>query len=136
MTAPTVDFPPFSDPALAPFWDGVRADKIVMQCCSDCGALRWAPAPRCPDCLSENFDWKEASQTGRLVSYATYRRAMNKATAGDVPYTVAYVALDDGPHIYGRLLPDAAGAKCDMRVRAVFHEIEPGLPFIGWELER
>lgn len=135
MAADQIDFPELDDPALAPFWDGVREGRIVMQCCSACGYLRWPPGPRCPECLSDATEWKETAPAGRLVSHATYHRAMNAATAGAVPYTVAYVALDSGPRLYGRLLPDAAGARCDDRVRAVFHELAPGVPFIGWELD-
>jgi len=135
MSAPKIDFPEYADPRLAPFWDRVRAGKVVMQRFTQCGYRRWPPGPRCSESLASGTAWDEAASTGTLVSYATYYRAFNKATEGEVPYTVAYVRLDDGPRIYGRLLPDASGAKCDAPVQAAFHEVA-GIPYIGWQLQR
>jgi uncharacterized OB-fold protein len=135
MTSPSERFPEIADPALAPFWDGVRAEKIVLQCCAQCGYMRWPPALRCPECLSANTEWKEAVPTGVLVSHATYRRALSADTAGAIPYTVALVRLDDGPQLYGRLQPGDNRAKAGAVVRATFEEIEPGIPFIAWRLD-
>lgn len=135
MTSLTESFPEIADPALAPFWDGVRAEKIILQSCGECGYMRWPPAPRCPECLSTTAQWKEAAPTGILMSHATYHRALSADTATAVPYSVALVRLDDGPQLYGRLEPHDAGAKAGAAVRACFQEIEPGVPFIAWRLE-
>lgn len=134
MTTPT--FPERTNPALAPFWDGMLAGEIVMQHCTACGYLRWPPTKFCPECLSDHTEWQKTAPTGTLVSYATYHKAMNAASAGKVPYTIALVELDGGPKMYGKLLPDAAGAKVGARVRAVFIEAEPGVPYVAWELDK
>jgi len=135
MTSLTESFPEIADPALAPFWEGVRAEKIILQSCSHCGYMRWPPASRCPECLSATAQWKEAAPTGTLISHATYHRALSADTATPIPYSVALVRLDDGPQLYGRLEPDDAGMKAGAAVRACFQEVEPGIPFIAWQLD-
>lgn len=127
-------FPDVDDPATAPFWDGTRQGRIVVPFCTDCGYLRWPPGPFCTECLSRNTEWKEISPTGTLWSYAIYHRAMSPKYADEIPYMVALVELDDGPRMYGRLLAGAANVEVGVPVRAVFHEIEPGVSVVNWEV--
>jgi len=127
-------FPDVNDPGTAPFWAGTRDGKLVVQACTKCGYLRWPPGPLCNECLSEGTEWKEISPTGTLWSYAVYHRAMNPRFKNDVPYTVALVELDDGPRMYGRLVPNGAKVEPGQPVRAVFQEIEPGLSVVNWEI--
>ena len=127
-------FPDVNDPALAPFWKGTKEGKLLIQACKKCGYLRWPPGPLCNECLSEESEWREVSPTGTLWSYAVYHRAMNPKFKDQIPYTVVLIELDDGPRMYGRLVKGAAKVEVGAPVRAVFHEIEPGVSFVNWEI--
>ena len=132
---PETNLPDISDPATAPFWEGTRQSKIVVQACAKCGYFRWPPGPLCTECLSSDFAWTEISQTGTLWSYAVYHRAMAPRFANDIPYTVALVELDDGPRMYGRLVANGKNIEPGVAVRAVFQEIGPGVTVVNWEIE-
>ena len=124
--------PDVEDPLTAPFWAGTAERKLLVQKCAHCGYLRWPPGPLCPECQTEGGDWTEVRPSGTLWSIATYHRALDPAFAGDVPYTVALVELDDGPRMYGRIDGDPAELKLDGAVRATFDDVAPGVTFVGW----
>ncbi|WP_459618809.1 Zn-ribbon domain-containing OB-fold protein [Bordetella sp. 2513F-2] len=47
---------------------------------------------------------QRASGLGRLYSYSVVHRAPSPAYAEDVPYTIAIVATDEGPHLMTRIV--------------------------------
>jgi uncharacterized OB-fold protein len=124
--------PDVEDPLTAPFWAATAERKLMVQKCGHCGYLRWPPGPLCPECQRAGGDWTEVQPTGTLWSIATYHRALDPAFAGDVPYTVALVELDDGPRMYGRITGDPAALELDGPVRATFDDVAPGVTFVGW----
>ncbi len=60
--------------------------------------------------------WTAASGRGTVYSFAIVRQALDKAWVADVPYCVAIVALEEGPH----LLSNVTGIEIEA--------IEVGLP--------
>jgi uncharacterized OB-fold protein len=78
-----------------PFWDGLRAHRLTLPYCDDCGAYRYPPAPRCPRCLTADLSWRECPGRGTLWSWATARRRF--APGLGLPYTVVQVELDAQP---------------------------------------
>ncbi len=62
-------------------------------------ALATAGAASCPECLSLEWEWHQVQPTGTLLSYAVYHRAFDPAFQDEIPYTVGYVQLDDGPRM-------------------------------------
>ncbi|HSZ40855.1 MAG TPA: OB-fold domain-containing protein [Trebonia sp.] len=127
--------PDLDDPLTAPFWAAAAQRKLVVQKCAECGYLRWPPGPLCPECQAEGAAWTEVRASGSLWSIATYHRALDPAFAGDVPYTVALVELDDGPRMYGRISGDPEKLVLDAPVRAAFTDAAPGVTFVGWTQE-
>ncbi len=43
-------FGPVPDEASAPFFDGARRGKLMLQCCAACGTWLYPVKHRCPDC--------------------------------------------------------------------------------------
>lgn len=82
-----------------PYWDAAAAGRLVLQRCDVCAALRWPPAPVCPECLAPAATWEDVEGGGTLWSLATYERAFADAFRERVPYTVGLVQLDAGPRI-------------------------------------
>lgn len=82
-----------------PFWEGVEQGVLKFQRCTACNHA-WLPArSECPACLSMKAEWCEASGRAHLVSWVVYHKPFNPAFAERVPYTVAIVALEEGPRL-------------------------------------
>jgi uncharacterized OB-fold protein len=61
------------------------------------------------------------------VTYTVFHRAFHPAWAGDLPYVVAIVALDEGPHIVTNIVGCPPGdVRCAMPVEVVFDDVAPG----------
>jgi len=101
-------------------------DVFSMPRCADCGAFHFYPRPACPKCGSAKLAWAEASGRGIVYSYSTVHRAPSPAFKDDVPYVVAIVKTDEGPHLLSRVVgvpPEAV--KIGMRLRARMDEGRP-----------
>lgn len=108
MTIEPVQRPlPWPDAETAPFWEATRRRKLVVQRCTACGTHRFYPRALCPSCHADAHDWVETSGRGSVFSHTVVHRAPSPAFAPKVPYVLAIVALDEGPHMLAELV-DAA----------------------------
>lgn len=83
-----------------PFWEGTKHGQLLIQRCDGCGHYWWTPQAACPVCLAENWRWTEVSGRGIVYSFTiVYRPPDPIAFAEDVPYVVAVVRLEEGPHM-------------------------------------
>jgi uncharacterized protein len=90
--------PPHSKIA-EPFWDGLRNDQFMFQHCSDCERSFYYPSSHCDNCWSTNLQWIAASGTGTVETFTEVFRPFSSEFDGDVPYTVLFVQLDEGPRV-------------------------------------
>lgn len=114
--------PPVTDADSEPWWQGVREGRLLLQRCDACGRCRFPPLPDCPYCGAAGHRVETASGRGRIYSWITVNRALSERFAGQEPYTVVTVDLDEGGRIFGRLLEGAAVP--DGRVEAVFYSVD------------
>ncbi len=91
-------------------------DPLQAQRCLDCGAVRWPLTRHCRQCLSDRSTQFTLAGTGTVLSLAEYRRSLVPALAGEVPYTVLSVELDEGPAVIGRLAAGGGPVEIDDRV--------------------
>ncbi|MFT5711116.1 MAG: putative OB-fold protein [Halioglobus sp.] len=89
--------PATDDPVDAPFWQGTLRSKLLMQCCGQCGAMRFPPRPMCPQCQCSRCDWRAVSGRGRIWSFATPESPLLPAFEALKPYVTALVELDENP---------------------------------------
>ncbi|RZF64743.1 Zn-ribbon domain-containing OB-fold protein [Sphingomonas populi] len=117
---------PVPDSESTPFWDGMREGKLVLQRCASSGDYLFPPVTFCPGSL-ERPEWVAASGKGTVFSWITVRHPVPRDIyAGDVPYVVAIVALDEGCRMTGNLVgctPEAVRA--GMPVEIVFNRVTP-----------
>jgi hypothetical protein len=99
------DILPNPTPVTKPFWDATREHKLLLQKCHR-GHVFYYARTNCPECLSKELEWVEASGKGRLYSYTVARRPQSPEFADDVPYIIAAITLDEGPRMTS-LLVDA-----------------------------
>jgi uncharacterized protein len=94
---------PVPTPETQPFWDGCAAGELRIQRCTACGKPYFYPRPVCPACGSRNVEWFTASGRATLYSYVINHRAA-PGFAGDVPYAIAVVQLEEGPRMMSNIV--------------------------------
>ena len=105
MTAEPPQRPlPWPDAETAPFWEATRRRRLVVHRCTACGTHRFYPRALCPTCHAEGHDWVETGGRGSVFSFTVVHRAPSPAFAAKVPYALAIVALDEGPHMLAELV--------------------------------
>ncbi len=131
MSAPSPDRPlPRPSALSAPFWEGCREGRLLVQRCGDCGSYVFIPQPVCTGCLGSGLAWVESSGRGTLYSYTVVHRPQRPVF--EVPYVVAVVELEEGWHMLSNLIdvePDAV--EIGMPLEVSFREMSPDitLPF-------
>ena len=101
---------PDADVESAPWWDGLRSHRIVLQRCTSCSRPRFPPMPRCPACACPASELLESDGRGTIYSYVTAHQPVSPGYDGPYPYTVATVELADGVRVLARVEPVAAAA--------------------------
>lgn len=59
-----------------PFWDATAERQLMLPACADCTTVRWPPGPFCPNCQSQNVQWRPAG-AGRIYSFTVVRGDVN-----------------------------------------------------------
>ncbi len=93
---------PHPTPLSAPYWDGARQGKLMLQRCAACGKTRHYPQMLCSACYSTQVKWIEASQRGTIHSWTITHHAFHPAFADELPYTLVTVDLEEGVRALGR----------------------------------
>jgi len=86
---------PLPDDTSAPFWDGARDGRLVVQRCGACERFQYPPDVACIHCQSTDLVPTEVSGRGVLWSFAVVDRAFHAGFVDAVPYVVALVELDE-----------------------------------------
>lgn len=117
----------FADDSLdTPFWEAAARHELVFQRCGACGWSDW-PASACPDHGPAEMTWVPSEGRGEVQTYTVFHRAFHPGWAADLPYVVAFVALDEGPLMVTNVVGGPpAEVRCGMRVEVLFDEVAPG----------
>jgi uncharacterized OB-fold protein len=108
------------------YWDRVRPLGFALPRCAACKRFHFYPKPACPFCASDRVAPEQASGLGTVYSYSVVYRAPSPAFADAVPYVVAIIATDEGPHLMTRLVNiDATRVRIGMRMRVRTDGPEP-----------
>jgi uncharacterized OB-fold protein len=115
---------PSPAPESAPYWEAAKQHRLTLQRCNACAKFWFPPSQACPHCMAADFEWVAVSGRGKVYSFVTFHRVYHPAFAGEVPYVVALVELEEGP----RLLTNIVGVKpgvvtCEMPVKVVFDDV-------------
>jgi uncharacterized OB-fold protein len=108
------------------FWNGLKEGKLLVQRCSECGALRHPPRPMCPHCNS--LEWQAIEATGRGTVHSFVMPRHPPFPWFDDDYIVALIDLDEGVRIVSNLVdvtPDDAAIGMPVEVR--FETFDDGL---------
>jgi uncharacterized OB-fold protein len=84
---------PQPDALTAPFWDGCREHRLLIQRCRTSGHYLHWPRPVCRFCLSTDLGPEEVSGRASLYSYTVVLQPFHPYYADKVPYLLATVEL-------------------------------------------
>jgi uncharacterized protein len=99
MAAPGVKPVPVPTKETQPYWDGCKQHELRVQKCAACGHHQFYPRLYCTTCMSDRVEWVKTSGRAKILSYTIIYRPVTQAFAGNVPYVVALVTLDEGPQM-------------------------------------
>lgn len=133
---------PDADGLSAPFWDGLRDSRLLVQRCDHCGTWQFGPEWICHACHAFDPTWQEVAPEGRIFSWERVWHPSHPSLLAHGPYLVVLVELPHAGHIkmLGNLLGDpmqevVIGAS----VRGIYeHHVETDLPYtlIQWEIAK
>jgi hypothetical protein len=129
--------PPHIDPDSAPYWEALRAHRLVAQRCDNCSTYRFPPRPMCHRCHSRSSTWSELSGKGRILSWVVVHHVNHPAFVGRGPFTIVLVELAEqaGMVLYGNLRPDTSDIAESMAVHAVYEDHANGFCLVQWAPE-
>lgn len=120
MTRPLPETQPWSEK----FWQGTKQGKLLIQHCRDCNSNIFYPRKVCPECWSSNLDWIESTGKAKVYMFSTAYDMVEPKFMSDLPYTIAYVNLEEGIRMMTRIVEcDPAAIHIDMDVEVVFHKL-------------
>lgn len=116
---------PVPDADSAPYWEGCRAHKLLLQRCDACASFRFPASQVCPHCTSREAQWVQSSGRGKVFSWIVVRHPVPaEVYAAEVPYTVALIDLDEGVRMASNLIGCDPDAVTDgMRVSVQFDDV-------------
>lgn len=99
---------PERDGLSTPYWEGLKAGRVVVQRCRGCGEWQWGPEWICHACHSFDLGWEEVEPRGRIYSWERVWHPVQPILKEAVPYVVVLVELDAPPSVrlIGNLLGD------------------------------
>ncbi len=92
----------------APYWEGAREGKLLLQRCEVCQALRFFPRYLCTECGSEKTRWVEVSGRGTVHSFTIVHRAALPEFQAQTPYAIALIDLAEGPRMMTNVVGEDA----------------------------
>ncbi len=119
---------PRPSPESQPYWQAASEHRLEIPRCNACGEHWFPPSRSCPHCLSADITFAHVTGRGKVYSFIIYDRVYHPAFAGDVPYVVGLVELDEGPRMITNIVGIAPeDVRCEMRVEVDFRPAGDGL---------
>jgi uncharacterized OB-fold protein len=111
---------PLRDEASAPFFEAAAQDRLSLPRCESCDTWLAPNQVACPRCLNERLAWTRVSGRGRIFSWTVIHNSP-EAFRREVPYVIAEIELEEGPHLETRLLGISKdGVSLGMEVAAAY----------------
>jgi len=127
MSSPTVKLPEPDDLDLAFYQACAQSGKLAIQACLVCGHRTHPARYYCPQCSSDQFEFKPVSGRATLHSYTVSHFSAEPAWRDRVPYITIVAELEEGPRVLARtesLKPGDAtiGMKLELEVETIAPE--------------
>jgi uncharacterized OB-fold protein len=127
-----------SDGLSAPYWEGLRQGRLLVQRCRHCLTWQFGPEWICHHCHAFDPEWTEIEPRGRIFSWERVWHPSHVALKQHGPYIVVLVELPDAGNIrmVGNLLGDPMQqVTIGASVAGVFEhhsEADPAYSLLEW----
>lgn len=94
------------------YWEGTAQGELRIKHCPSCEALFRFNHAWCPECGEAELDWRRTAGKGVVTNYTVIHVPPYEAYAGDVPYALALVELDEGVRMMANVVdcdPETVG---------------------------
>jgi len=119
---------PTPDAESQPFFDGASRGVLMLKHCNACQANLHPATEFCPECLSDDLGWTEASGKGTLHTFGIMHQNYHPAFTGELPYNVSIVELEEGPRLNTNVVGiDNDKLEVGMALEVVFEEFDGGV---------
>ncbi|SDH24961.1 hypothetical protein SAMN05192534_10336 [Alteribacillus persepolensis] len=125
--------PPLDEES-APFWEGAKEHKLMIQECNDCDNAIFYPRTICPHCFSDHVTWTEASGKGHIHSYTVVHKA-RPPFKQDTPFVVAIIDLEEGARMLSRIVGDREDVSIGKPVSVVYKKVDEDLTLPCFQVE-
>jgi uncharacterized OB-fold protein len=116
-----------------PFWDALRAERVDIQRCDDCGHWVHYPRARCSRCLSPWLSWHTVSGDGAVYSFSVARQATAPVFEDEVPQIITVVELPEGVRLSTTLVDvDPGDVRVGLAVVPVFEHSDDGITLLRY----
>jgi len=89
---------------LARFFDRLREGRLSTTRCARDDLLLWPPRTACPRCHTEELEWVDLPDRGRLYAFSAVLVGAPLGMEKDVPFSVGLVDLEGAPlRLFGRI---------------------------------
>ncbi|MBK6663565.1 MAG: Zn-ribbon domain-containing OB-fold protein [Thermoflexaceae bacterium] len=136
MTEPSPATPytkplPDPNPVTRPFWDAAREHRLRLQRSRKTGTYIHYPRAVSPFGADDELTWEDVSGRGHVWSYTVARRATAPQFEADVPYVIAIVELEEGPHMTANIIGcDPDTVRVGLPVEAAFVDVTPEVTLV------
>ena len=126
----------------APYWDGLREERLLLQRCRACRHFQWGPEWICHRCHSFDLAFEQTEPDGVVYACERVWHPVHPALAAQGPYLVVLVELPqaDGVRVLGNLLgPAEQAVRPGQHVEGVFEhhrDVEPPFTLLQWRAVR
>lgn len=128
---PDYPLPDTADPVMAPFWDGCRAGRLLVQRDRATGRVHWPPKPAY--WKGGRLEWIEASGRGEVYTYVVAYAPFLPAFAEQLPHILVVVQLQEGPRLVGYMVETTPQAmRFGLPVRVVFKRLTDDATLPVW----
>jgi hypothetical protein len=92
------------DTRLSRFFDRLREGRLSTTRCPNEGTLLWPPRTACPSCHTEELEWVDLPDRGRIYAFSAVLAGAPLGMEAEVPFAVGLVDLDGVPlRLFGRI---------------------------------
>lgn len=133
---------PEPDGLSAPYWEGLRQSRLLVQRCRHCQTWQFGPEWLCHHCHAFDPDWIEVAPKGVIYSWERVWHPSHSALKNHGPYIAVLVELPHAGHVrmVGNLLGDPHQiVEIGMSVEGVFeHHRRADLSYslLQWQFAR
>lgn len=117
------------------YWAAAARHEFKLPYCNGCNSHFFYPRALCPNCHSDDIEWRTASGKGVIYSYTISRRPAGPAFKDEAPYVVALVDLAEGPRMLSNIVvDDISKVRIGQEVKVTFKDVAEGVSLPVFEL--